>query len=137
MSILTVHKWKEWDDTDWSEAIGYVRSLDDAYRWTKTEVNAKMKEWLRTAEELRQTPQLIETAEQFKYFEKQVGYLNSIHEGQNKVKYPVFLPANASDASREFEIIYYIGVESSYNCYIDVLRWKFVKVHELPVVASS
>lgn len=134
--VFTAHKWQEWDDSDWSSAIGFVSSFDNAYLWARSEVNKKMKDWHRTAEELKHKVQLIETAEQFKYFEKQVGYLNSIHEGQNKIKYPVILPANASDQSSEFEIIYYVGVDSTWNCFIDVLRWKFVRVPALPVVVS-
>ena len=135
-SIYTVHQYQQWDDTDWTNAIGFVQSFDHAYLWSKQETQRKFQEWVRTAEELRHKVQLIETADQFKYFEGHTGYMNSIHEGQNKIKYPVILPANVNDDTREFEIIWYIGVESTWNVHIDVLRWKFVKVDALPVVVT-
>ena len=136
--IYTVSVYREYDDVEWSSPIGYVTSLANAFLWAKSQIDMELTRMNVVGKEVGYTHQLIETQEQFKYFE-QFSSAYRVYLGRDKVKFPVILPSDVTEDSYEFEIIYYIGVETRLNqSYVEVRHWKFTLVGALePIVVQQ
>lgn len=132
--IYTVRKYSEYDENEWSSPFGYVTSLDNAFLWAKSQIDMELTHMNVVGKEVGYTHQLIETQEQFKYFE-QFSSAYRVYLGRNKVKFPVILPSNVTEDTDEFEIIYYIGVETRLNqSYVEVRHWKFTRIDKLELI---
>ena len=135
MLLVQKHQRRYYDgDSEWGEPLGLVRNFTDAYLWATSQMNMAMKKLIMNSQGLQTNVQLIETQEQFTYYRERSSWSTDLDEAKDRVHFPVFAPASASDDSDEFTIAYYIGIESQYAIGFEVLKWKFVKIDELPVV---